>query len=250
MTETVEVFDDPLLASIYDHLNPWGASDDFYLGLAREAGGAVLDLGCGTGMLACRIAAEGCAVAGSEPAAAMLAVARARPGAEAVAWVQSDGQSLRLARRFDLITMTGHAFQALLDDDAAVALLAAAARHLAPEGKFAFETRNPARQAWRAWTPEATREVVDTATQGRVEACYDAELEGDSGIVRIAQHCRFLDQATTRIGRSRVRFIARAHLEGLLARAGLVPLTWYGDWDRGPCTPDSQEIIAVTGRAD
>ena len=76
----------------------------------------------------------------------MLGVARARPGAEAVTWVHSDGQSLRLAPRFDLITMTGHAFQALLSDEATVALLAAAARHLKSEGRFAFETRNPAQR--------------------------------------------------------------------------------------------------------
>ena len=249
MTETVDLFDDALLASVYDDLNPWGPWDNFYLGLARESGGAVLDLGCGTGKLACRIAAEGCAVVGAEPAAGMLGVARARPG-EAVTWVQSDGQSLNLTRRFDLIYMTGHAFQALLSDDDALALLAAAARHLAPEGKFAFETRNTARRAWLGWTPDATREVVRTAAQGRIEACYDAVAEADTGIVRIAQHCRFLDRGTTRIGRSRIRFIERDHLEGLLARAGLAANAWYGDWDRGPCTREAKEIIVVTGRAD
>ncbi len=89
-----------------------------------------------------------------------------------------------------------------------------------------------------------------TAAQGRIEACYDAEAEADTGIVRIAQHCRFLDRGTTRIGRSRIRFIARDPLEGLLARAGLAPLAWYGDWDRSPCTPASKEIVVVTGRAD
>ncbi len=250
MTETVDVFDDALLASVYDDLNPWGAWDDFYLGLAREAGRGVLDLGCGTGRLACRIAAEGIEVLGVEPAAGMLARARARPGAGAVTWLRSDGQGLNLTQRFDLIYMTGHAFQALLNDDDALALLAAAARHLAPDGRFVFETRNPARRAWLSWTPDQTREVVRTTAQGRVEACYDAEFEADTGIVRIAQHCRFLDRGTTRIGRSRIRFIERDHLEGLIARAGLVPLTWYGDWDRGPCTPASKEIIAVTRRVD
>ncbi len=132
MTEATDVFDDPLLASVYDDLDPWAASDEFYLGLARETGGAVLDLGCGTGRLACRIAAEGLEVVGADPAGAMLGVARSRPGTEAVAWVQSDAQSLRLARRFDLIVMTGHAFQALLSDADARAVLETAAHHLIP----------------------------------------------------------------------------------------------------------------------
>ena len=250
MTESVDLFDDALLASVYDDLNPWGAWDDFYLGLARESGRAVLDLGCGTGRLACRVAAEAIEVVGAEPAAGMLGRARDRPGGEAVTWIESDGQGLNLIRRFDLIYMTGHAFQALLSDDDAVALLAAAARHLAPGGRFAFETRNPARQAWLGWSPEATREVVETAAQGRVETCYDAELEGESGIVRIAQHCRFLDRGMTRIGRSRIRFIGRDHLEGLLTLAGLVANAWYGDWSRGPCTREAKEIIAIARRAD
>src|SRR5262249_36490957 len=90
------------LARLYDHFNGWGASDDFYLDLALKAGGPVLDLGCGTGMLACRIAAEGLTVVGVEPSRSMLAIARARPGAELVEWVRSDAESLRLAQRFDL----------------------------------------------------------------------------------------------------------------------------------------------------
>jgi ubiquinone/menaquinone biosynthesis C-methylase UbiE len=255
MTEAVDVFDDPLLASVYDDLDPWAASDEFYLGLAREIGGAILDLGCGTGRLACRIAAEGLEVVGADPAEGMLGVARSRPGTEAVAWVQSDGQSLRLARRFDLITMTGHAFQALLSDADARAVLETAARHLRPEGQFVLETRNPAKRAWLSWTPDQTREVMQTPAQGRVEACYDAAAvaetgaEADTGIVGIAQHCRFLDQGLERIGRSRIRFIERDHLAGLLARAGLAAAAWYGDWHRGAFTPASKEIIAVTRRA-
>jgi SAM-dependent methyltransferase len=197
----------------------------------------------------------------------MLGVARSRPGTETVDWVQSDGQSLRLARRFDLVVMTGHAFQALLSDADALAVLETAAHHLEPDGRFVFETRNPAQRAWLSWTPDATREVVQTAAQGRVEACYDAEFEAgagaeagaaaDTGIIGIAQHCRFLDGGLSgglsggleRIGRSRIRFIERDHLAGLLSRAGLVAAAWYGDWHRGAFTPASKEIIAVTRRA-
>ena len=77
--------------------------------------------------------------------------------------------------------------------------------------------------------------------------------EADTGIVAIAQHCRSWISAWTgglaRIGRSRIRFIERDHLAGLLARAGLVAAARYGDWHRGAFTPTSKEIIAVTRRA-
>ena len=129
-----EVFENPFFASLYDHFNAWDVCDDFYLKLALEIGGSVLDLGCGTGLLACRIAQDGLTVAGADPADGMLRVARSRPGAERVAWIKAAGQTLRLPQRFDLIYMTGHAFQALLTDDDAVAVLRNVRDHLTPGG--------------------------------------------------------------------------------------------------------------------
>jgi 2-polyprenyl-3-methyl-5-hydroxy-6-metoxy-1,4-benzoquinol methylase len=147
-----EVFEREFLASLYDYFNLWTPSDEFYLQMARESGGRVLDLGCGTGMLACRIAQEGLSVTGVDPAEGMLRVARSRVGHERVSWIKAAGQSLRLSTHFDLIYMTGHAFQALLSDDDALAVLKAAHDHLEHDGHFAFESRNPARRAWLTWT--------------------------------------------------------------------------------------------------
>ena len=47
------VFARPELAGLYDLFNPWMVCDDFYKARAVASGGPVLDLGCGTGMLAC-----------------------------------------------------------------------------------------------------------------------------------------------------------------------------------------------------
>jgi SAM-dependent methyltransferase len=242
-----EVFADEFFASLYDHFNPWTPSDQFYLELARETGPRVLDLGCGTGMLACRLAADGCAVTGVDPAKGMLRVARSRAGAGRVTWVEADGRTLRLPQQFDLITMTGHAFQALLTDEDAVALLRSAASHLAPDGRLALESRNPARKAWLSWTRDNGR-VVATEEHGRIEESYNSEADPGSGIVCLTHCYRFLHQGTTRTSHSRLRFIDQQHLMRLLADARLVPVTWYGDWDRAPLLPDSGEMIVVARR--
>jgi SAM-dependent methyltransferase len=241
-----EVFEDSLFASLYDHFNGWDICDDFYLGLARtlKSGAHVLDLGCGTGLLACRIAEEGFAVTGVDPAEGMLGVARSQPGAQRVSWIKSVGQTVRLPQRFDLIYMTGHAFQALLTDEDAVAVLRTARDHLAEDGLVAFETRNPARRAWLSWTPDKRRSAV-TADHGAVEEFFDTKAEPDTGIVDLAAHYRFADTGETIVGRSRIRFIDLDHLKRLLAEASLAPVAWYGDWDRSPISATSREFIVV-----
>jgi SAM-dependent methyltransferase len=209
----------------------------------------VLDLGCGTGRLACRIAQEGLSVTGADPAEGMLRVARSRQGTARVSWIKADGQTLRLPLRFDLIYMTGHAFQALLTDDEAIAVLRTAHDHLAKDGRFAFESRNPARRAWLSWTPDQ-RKIVTTQEHGRVEEFHDTVADENTGIVDVAHHYRLLDTGTLIVGHSRLRLVDQNHLMRLLIAANLTPIVWYGDWDRAPLTPISREIIAVTSRGD
>jgi SAM-dependent methyltransferase len=245
-----EVFEDSLLASLYDHFNGWDVCDDFYLGLARTltSGAQVLDLGCGTGLLACRVAEQGFAVTGVDPAEGMLAVARWRPGGERVSWIKGAGQTMRLPRRFDLIYMTGHAFQALLTDEDAIAVLRTARDHLADDGLLAFETRNPAQKAWLSWTPDKRRSA-DTADHGEVEEFFDTKANLATGIVELAAHYRFADTGKTIVGRSRIRFVDLDHLKRLLAAANLTPVTWHGDWDRSPLTETSREFIVLAKRS-
>ncbi len=240
-----DIFDDYALASLYDDFNAWDASDDFYLALARESGGPVLDFGCGTGMLACRIATEVLPVVGVDPAAGMLHVARARPGAEKVEWIESSAQDLRLAKRFNLIYLTGHAFQVFLTDEDALAVLKTAAEHLGPNGRLAFETRNPAAQAWLSWTPKESGTVVETDEHGRVEEFCEAAYNPVTGIAELTHHYRFLDKGTQRVGHSQLRFMAQAHLADLIAEAGLAAQSWYGNWNRSPYSPAAREIIAL-----
>ena len=245
-----DVFEEEFFASLYDCVNPWSVSNDFYVDRAVEAGGPVLDLGCGTGMLACGMAAKGLSVTGVDSAVAMLRVARTRPGGDKVNWIESDGQSLRLPQRFNFICMTGHAFQSLLTDDDAVALLRTAAHHLSADGRFVFETRNPAAQARLSWTPEHSGCTVQSPEHGRVSLFYDAQAEPASGIVTIGEDYRLLDKGVRRAGRNRIRFVDQEHLSRLLANAGLAAIDWYGDWDRRRFSPTSEEIIVVTRRAN
>jgi SAM-dependent methyltransferase len=92
------IFGDPRLTRVYDQLDPDRSDLDVYLALADELGArSVLDIGCGTGTLACMLAARGLDVTGLDPAGAMLDVARSKPGADAVRWIHGDVSALALA---------------------------------------------------------------------------------------------------------------------------------------------------------
>jgi SAM-dependent methyltransferase len=169
------LYQDPDLAQFYDLDNGWGPDLDYCLDFAKDAG-SVLDLGCGTGQLAVRLA-EGRTVVGVDPAEAMLEIARRRPGGRRVVWVRSDARNLRLGRRFDLVLLTGHAFQVFLTDRAQEAVFSTIAEHLDPAGRFVFDTRNPAAKAWREWIPDRSRRHLVHPQLGDVEAWNDAVPE-------------------------------------------------------------------------
>ena len=237
------LYQDPALAQFYDLENGWAADFDTCLDLA-EGAASVLDLGCGTGELAARLA-EGRSVVGVDPAAPMLAVARQRPGGDRVEWVEADARSLDLGRRFDLIVLTGHAFQVFLTEHDQRAVLAAIARHLAPEGRFIFDSRNPAAAAWRRWTPEGSRRSLAHPRLGAVEAWNDVAQDPATGIVTYRTHYRVAASGQTFSAASKLRFTDRETLSMLLTEAGLRVERWLGDWQGGPCTEDSPELIPI-----
>jgi len=73
------MYSDADAAVLYDLLNPWGPSDDFYLSFVMGAP-SVLDIGCGTGMLLHRARKSGHfgRLCGLDPNIAALSRARGR----------------------------------------------------------------------------------------------------------------------------------------------------------------------------
>ncbi|MEU9439412.1 class I SAM-dependent methyltransferase [Streptomyces sp. NPDC048304] len=238
------VFTDLTLAALYDRLNPWGPGDDFYLGLVREAR-SVLDIGCGTGRLLRRARAEGHRgrLMGLDPAPAMLVQARrAEPDVE---WVLGDMRTRLWNGEFDLVVMTGHAFQELVGDEEIRSCLRGARAALEDGGRFVFETRNPDARAWERWVPERVYQVTaEAGSPVRVwHEVQDGGLGGDR--VRFTETYDCDGWAAPRVCHSVLRFLDRESLASRLTDAGLTVVEQYGDWGRGPVTPASPEIITV-----
>lgn len=226
------------IAEIYDIANPRAQDTEFYLSLAGPRPVSVLDLGCGTGTLCCALAERGHQVTGVDPAAAMLAVARRKPHAEHVEWVESSAQSYKSNRRFDLIVMTGHAFQILLSDVDSLVVLETMRGHLKERGRAAFETRNP-RVNWAGEWSERVRVLPG----GQLLETLEITGENDEFI---SFRTSYRSPHVTLTTSSTLRFPSQEHVAALIARSGLAIREVLGDWNAGPFeAARSREIIFI-----
>jgi hypothetical protein len=152
---------------------------------------------------------------------------------------------LSTARRegeFDFAVMTGHAFQVLLTDDELRTAFAAIRRALTPDGRFGFDTRNPARRAWERWTPDHVWQA------GTVRSWNDAGPFED-GLVTFKTTFVSPDWDAPRFSESTLRFLGVPALSAFLDEAGLAVDEQFGHWDRTPVTDASPEIITIVRRA-
>jgi len=115
----------------------------FYERLARETGGPVLELACGTGRIALALAERGIDVTGADISEGMLAVAERKPGAERMSFVQQDMTELALRQRFGCIIVAFRSFQHLLTVELQRRALAGIHRHLRPGGRLALHLFDP-----------------------------------------------------------------------------------------------------------
>ena len=237
------LFDDAAFADFYDLENGWGADLDFCSTLATDAR-SVLDLGCGTWELAIALG-EGRRIVGVDPATAMLDIARAKPGADRVRFVEGDARTIRLGETFDLVVMTGHAFQVFLNEQDQRAVLATIAAHLAPGGRFVFDTRNPLAREWLEWVPEASERELDHARFGRVKAWNDMMHDAATGIVTYETHYLVEKDGRHLAAESKILFTHKEKIEAMLADCGLAVERWAGDWQGGAWHVGAPEILPI-----
>ncbi|MGI8688987.1 MAG: class I SAM-dependent methyltransferase [Thermomicrobiales bacterium] len=241
-------FTEDRLAALYDAFCPPPTQRDdfaFYLPLVMSAR-AVLDVGCGTGALLhlARESGHRGRLCGLDPAKGMLNQARRRSDIE---WVHGDLSSVRWDREFDLVVMTGHAFQEFVEDDEIRVALAAIRSALVEGGRFAFETRNPLVRAWKRWPERYSGEVTD-ATGAVVRCEYRVETPVVGGVVYSISTFTSPGWDRPEVSHGALRFLDAASLSAFLSDAGLMIEEQFGDWTERLPSDTSPEIITIARR--
>src|SRR5690242_13252024 len=152
MTDRLRPFYSPggINAETYDtRTSGFPGEIDFWVARARESGGPVLELACGTGRVSWPIARADIDIVGIDVSPAMLGRAeakRAREAAEVAArarFLPGDMADFTLDERFALAIIPFRAFQALMTVEDQRRSLGCIHRHLKPDGRLIVDIFDP-----------------------------------------------------------------------------------------------------------
>ncbi len=228
--------------------NPSG-DRQFYLELARELRGPVLELGCGTGRVLLPIAREGFPCTGLDPSPSMLDALRRKGPPATLRLVRARMQEFDLGEdRFSLVFTAFRALQHLVTVEDQLRCLHCVRRHLAPGGVFSFDVFAPKLDRI-ALEEEPEQEDARFEKEGEEIVRYTAS-QRDPALQLMHVQMRYeRRRAGEVVGNDRVeftmRYFFRYEVEHLLARAGFTDVTFYGAFDRRPYDYYGGEILVV-----
>ena len=226
------------IAALYD---PWSRSvtEDvgFYVELARNAGGPVVELGVGTGRIAVPTASAGVQVIGVDSSRAMLDVCRERAREAGV----EERIDLRLGdlaeppveERVRLVTCPFRSYLHLRSDGERLRALAAAYELLLPGGRLAFDVFEPApddvEETHARWL-EREPGIYERAFWDTEARTLTLSVRGDAGSATMS-----------------LAWISVAEWRSLLERAGFEVEAFYGWFDRRPYA-DGEDSVWIARR--
>ncbi|HEX5758336.1 MAG TPA: class I SAM-dependent methyltransferase [Thermoanaerobaculia bacterium] len=206
----------------------------FWSAAAEEPPGCrVLEIGCGTGRATAFLARTAGAVTAFDVAPELLAVARSRLAGLANARLfAADVRHLRLRAAFDLVAAVDDPFVHLIADADRDRALRAAARHLAPDGRFVLDA------AWlspRRRRAAASRAGLVIAHRGAGGLAVEEVLRCEPGSRVCAVRFTYEAPGAPPVAASfRGRLWSLAELQRRARAAGLTVTNLWGDYDRSP----------------
>jgi SAM-dependent methyltransferase len=254
-------------AQTYDESVPdWPGEIEFYQGLASEVrrkGHGLLEVACGTGRVAIRLAQDGTRTVGLDLSSKMLEVAREKSkGIAGISWVQVDMCAFDLEESFGLVLIPGHAFQNLNTPQEQVACLECIFRHLIPGGQLVvhLDHQNVENFAWLGslingkggvFEPAEQFKHVRTGRQIRTFRAWSYEPATQTAICTTSWEAITPDgQVIDRWKTEPVRLhcVFRFEMEHLLARVGFSIDAVYGDFFQNPLEDKSSSMVWVAHR--
>ena len=226
----------------------------FWQQMARQCGGPVVELGCGTGRVSLPMARAGAHVLGVDRSASMLARARkrtrlAKPGAH-LHLVRGDIRFLPFpAASVSLVAAPYGVLQSLLDDDALDAALASAFRVLKKGGTFAVDMVSDL-VSWQEYERRVKLRGTMRGSQARITLIESVRQDRSRGVTVFDQE--FIERRGSRrhVHAFSISFrtVSVQEMTRRLELAGFAVSAVLGDYDGGPWDPRADVWLIVARR--
>lgn len=227
----------------------------FWLELAAQAGGYVLELGCGTGRVLIPLAKAAYHCIGIDNNLAMLKFLQANIYSKIQPpplLIQSDISQFPLGMRFPLIILPCNTFSTL-DGEHRKACLCCVRSHLKPEGTFAVALPNPEvlRHLPVRSEPEFEEEFIHPETGNPVQV--SSSWQRTKPEFTLTWHYDHLhpdgtvERLTIEISH---QLISAEDYFDEMRQAGLMILETFGDFDRSAYSADSPHLIILAGSSE
>jgi SAM-dependent methyltransferase len=234
---------------------------DFYVDFAKNIGGPVLELACGTGRVLLPIARQGIAIHGVDSSPSMLEVLRnklmrePKDVRELVSVFEGDIRNFRSNTKYPLVIIPFRPLQHMYTVTDQVAALETAAFHLEPEGMLVFDVFYPRFSSIYSGIGEEVLEFewIPKSDPGKIMRRYFRKDSSDkirqtfslTFIYRTYQGGKLLQEETAPLQMS---YYTYPHLRALFMLAGLEGVEEYGSFDRMPLDNNSDQMIFVVKR--
>ncbi len=253
------------LAQLYDVAVPdWPGEIAFYGHLAAATHGhpaRILELACGTGRIAHRLAEQGHRITGIDLSEEMLCQAREKTtSGNQVRWLCADMRSFQLSETFDLILVPAYSFQLLLSEADQLTCLGRMAEHLAPSGRAVLHLESYATD-WLDSLPtdgasdfEVAGEAVHPNSAQRIRVAYAWSYASCRAVVTVHIRYETLSPSGDAVERSMTDSLQMAclqpdHVSELLCQVGLNVESLHADFLGHPYTDTAEELVLVAALA-
>lgn len=247
-------------AHLYD-LDPREITRDdiaFYLAKAKELGGPVLELGCGTGRVSIPLAEDGSEIWALDLSDEMLSQLRGKlkqlsaPAVRRLHIVHGSMAGFDLGRKFDLIIVPFRAFQALAERAEQETCLECVKKHLSDRGRFIMHVFKPKAVFEESWVqPESFDwEVIDPRT-GKTLSRYERRrrIDLDRQVLYVDLIYRTEGSNQDIVEPLAVSYFYEEQMRSLLQRHGFDIIEELGYFDGRPIA-SGPELIFICRRAD
>jgi len=244
-------------ANVFDYI--WGEQiyrEDFYIDVAKEINGPIVDCGSGTGLVLHSLARVGFEAYGVERNKAMLKIAKEKLKEQPlnvqkrITLIFQDLINFSLENKFNLAIFTPNTFRLYLYRDTQIKILKNVYNSLTEKGKLLFIVENPLNLPENRTVPRKIIEKYVPKINKTLIIKTNIDFNEKSSILTSNMFNELRGKKGKRVKRSSIKNIKqkvlkKEEMEELFTKVGFIIEKVYGDFDKGKYLQSSPALILI-----